>query len=169
MIQLDQDEHIVYVARKHWFFFVAETASIFILIIAPFVAIFVLLEQEFFLVFLYASMLWTAVFLVVLAYIWTDYYLDVWVVTNKRLIDVDQNGLFRRKISSSRIDLIQDLTVEIPGIIATISGYGDIHMQTAGQSREFVFKNVSRPENLKDIILKEHNRFRDEMISTSFH
>jgi len=48
-----------------------------------------------------------------------DYYLDFWIVTNERIIDVQQNGFFSRIISEQKLDKIQDVTSEVHGMMAT--------------------------------------------------
>ncbi|MBI2047508.1 MAG: PH domain-containing protein [Parcubacteria group bacterium] len=171
MISLAPDEHIVYTARKHPFVFFTETTFIFIFALAP--LIFLLGIEGYansqvfsgihfipFMWFLYT--LWVSILWLIFAYIWTDYYLDVWIVTNKHLIDVNQQGLFNRKISTSRLDLIQDVTVEVPGILATMLKYGNIRMQTAGKEREFVLNSVAKPYVLKDTILKEQDSLAEK-------
>jgi uncharacterized membrane protein YdbT with pleckstrin-like domain len=163
MLHLSPNENVIYTARKHSFIFFTEALFIFILAVLPIVPLalaeqflptsfLVGIEPELFFKYLY--MLWLIIMWLTLAYVWTDYYLDAWVVTDKRLIDIEQRGLFNRKISSSRLDLIQDITVEVPGLLPTLIDYGDIHMQTAGQQREFVLKGVAKPYSLKDEILK---------------
>lgn len=80
---------------------------------------------------------------------WTDYYLDVWILTDKRLIDVEQRGLFHRKVSSLDLRNIQDIKIETKGLIATFLKFGDIHVQTAGADREFVIREAYNPELVK--------------------
>ena len=173
MITLGENEYVVYTARKHFFIFATEALFVFVFAAIP---LFFLPTAESktvhelftgvavlpFLWYLYT--LWIIILWLTFVYIWTDYYLDVWVVTNKRVIDVDQHGLFNRKVSDTRLDLIQDITVDIPGIFATFIGYGDILMQTAGKDQEFILKEVAKPNKLKEVILKEidvtHERAR---------
>ena len=82
-----------------------------------------------------------------------DYYLDVWIVTNKRIINTEQRGLFSRVISEHKLDKIQDITSEIHGIIPTFFNYGDVHIQTAGASQKAAFKQVKKPHKIRKIIL----------------
>ena len=91
------------------------------------------------------------------ALLWTDYYLDVWVVTNHRVIDVEQLGLFNRTISSFRFDQIQDATVKVPGLLATLIKYGTVELRTASDET-FAFKGVAYPTMLKERIMSEHHR-----------
>jgi len=83
-----------------------------------------------------------------------DYYLDVWVITNKRIIDVDQRGFFSRVISEQKIVNMQDVTSEAHGVMATIFKFGDVHVQTAGAKSRFVFEEVPSPEGIRDLLIK---------------
>lgn len=80
-----------------------------------------------------------------LFYSFLDYYLDVWIVTNKRIINIEQKGLFSRTIAEQRLFRVQDVTSEVKGIIPTILNYGNVFIQTAGSKERFVFKQVPFP------------------------
>lgn len=83
-----------------------------------------------------------------------DYYLDVSIITNKRIIDVKQNGFFSRTIAEQRLYRIQDVTSEVKGILPTIFKYGDVHVQTAAEAERFIFREVPNPEAIRNIIIK---------------
>jgi len=83
----------------------------------------------------------------------TDYYLDVWIVTNERIINIEQEGLFHRTASELHLTAVQDATSDVRGIIRTLLDYGNVQIQTAGEKGRFVFKNISRPERIKEKIL----------------
>src|SRR4030042_6750597 len=55
-----------------------------------------------------------------------DYYLDVWIVTNKRIINIEQKGLFHREIAEHNLDKIQDVTGLQKGIFSTFFSFGDV-------------------------------------------
>lgn len=73
---------------------------------------------------------------------WVDYYLDVWVITNERIVNIEQRGLFSRHISAHRLYRIQDVTSEVKGFLPTLLHYGDVHVQTAGPNPRFVFRQI---------------------------
>ncbi len=86
-----------------------------------------------------------------------DYYLDVWVLTERRIIDVQQYSLFKRVIAEQRIIRVQDVTSEVRGILPTFLGYGNVFIQTAGQQERFIFRQVPNPEVVKARILEVYN------------
>jgi hypothetical protein len=79
----------------------------------------------------------------ILASLWTDYYLDIWCITNKRIIKVDQVALFRRKTGSFRLERMQDVNVEV-----------NVHVQTASADvEEFKASFLPKPQEVKSVIL----------------
>src|SRR3989344_3750200 len=90
--------------------------------------------------------------------IWTNYYLDVMIVTNLRIIDVDQKGFFSREIATLGIDKIQDITVNISGVLATFLDFGTLKIQTAAEVSEFIIRDIPKPNEVKSIIYNLHNQ-----------
>lgn len=83
-----------------------------------------------------------------------DYYLDVWIITNERIIDIQQRGFFSRVIAEQKLFRIQDVTSEVNGFIPTMLRYGDCHIQTAGTKQRFFFHEVPNPDKIRDNIIK---------------
>ncbi len=99
------------------------------------------------------AILWSLFFVV-----WTNYYLDVWIITDQRIVDIEQFSLFSRDVSEFRMDRVQDLTVEVKGIIPTLMGFGDLHIETAGMHHQFHINEIPNPYEIKDRIVKIHDR-----------
>ena len=55
-----------------------------------------------------------------------DYYLDTWIVTTERVIDINQRGLFNRTAAEMHIALVQDATTEVRGMLGTFLDYGHV-------------------------------------------
>ena len=82
-----------------------------------------------------------------------DYYLDAWVITNDRIVNVEQQGLFARTVSELDLYKIQDVTSEVRGLIPTLFNYGNVHVQTAGTQERFVFEQVPNPHEIRKRIM----------------
>ena len=82
-----------------------------------------------------------------------DYYLDFWVITNDRLLNIEQQGTFARTISELDLYKIQDSTSEVQGILPSLFGYGNIHIQTAGETQRFELKQIPNPHEMRKIIM----------------
>jgi uncharacterized membrane protein YdbT with pleckstrin-like domain len=82
-----------------------------------------------------------------------DYMLDLWFITDKRIIDIQQEGFFSRKVSEQYLDRVQDVSSEVSGIIPTIFRYGSVKVQTAGEHPQFIFEDVPNPEEIRRLIM----------------
>lgn len=90
-----------------------------------------------------------------------DYYLDLWVVTNHKILNVEQHSLFSRTVSELELGTVQDVTSEVKGIIPTILNYGFVYVQTAGETERFIFEQVGHPDRVREHILElveEHRK-----------
>ena len=87
-------------------------------------------------------------------FIFIDYYLNVYIITSERIIDIRQLGFFSRTISEQRLYRIQDVTSEVKGVLPTIFKYGNIYIQTAGEVERFFFEQIPNPDQIRDYIIK---------------
>jgi hypothetical protein len=77
----------------------------------------------------------------------------VWIVTNERIVNIEQLGLFSRDVSELELENVQDMTVEVLGIIPTFLNYGNLYVQTAAEKERFVFRHVPNPYAIKDLVM----------------
>lgn len=156
-IQLENDEHILMRVRKHWFIIGTHMLSISLLAIAP-LLIYSLIPAGPWNQLPFGSLLtlytaWLLIMWMALWSVWTNYYLDVWTVTNKRLIAVDQKGFFSRTTASFRFERLQDIIVSIDGLIPTLLNFGSIEIQTASIEKNFKAYGLPNPSEIKAAIL----------------
>jgi len=161
-IQLEVDEKILLLVRKHWFILFLQIFGVLVIALLP-IFLYILISYiptihtttlfsytGVFIVFYsgWLLLMWMALF-----NIWTNYYLDIWTITNKRLITVDQRGFFFRTMASFRLDRLQDTTVSVNGILATLLDYGTLEIQTAGEKERFIAYGLPNPGDIKALIL----------------
>jgi uncharacterized membrane protein YdbT with pleckstrin-like domain len=150
-------EEIIMVIHRHWFNILEKMSLIFFMILilftsAVYLPLFSLAALNYLFIFLetfFAMITWVAFFL-----IWIDYYFDVWIITNLRIVNIEQNGLFNRTVSEMDFARIQDVTTEVAGIIPTFLNYGDVLVQTAAETERFLFRQVPNPYEIKDQIMQ---------------
>jgi hypothetical protein len=82
-----------------------------------------------------------------------DFYFDLLIVTDRRLVDIDQEQLFYRRVSELSLEEIEDVTSEIKGFLPTIFNYGTVIVETAGARTDFVINNIRNPREVSVIIL----------------
>ena len=178
-LHLDPGEKVILEVRKHWIVFAAHASGLLFAAFLPFV-LFALIKK--FLpglisislpgnqsaLFLYFYSLWLLALWISFFVDWTKYYLDVWYVTEKRIIIIDQKQLFNREMSNVRFDKIQDISVEVPGFLSTLLDFGDIKVQTASEDIcEFKMRVIRHPGVVRQIIFSQHNEIGDKNSSQS--
>jgi hypothetical protein len=166
-LEIQSDEKILIMVRKHWFSIFRDSIGVIVFFIVIFgialglsgitdittspngIAIMCLL---------------LVCLTIALGTIWTNYYLDIFMVTDKRLIILEQITLFKRDILTLRIERIQDTLVKVHGFLAESLDYGDIIIQTAGRNFEDkTLDYIPRPEHVKNIILEQIDTATDHV------
>lgn len=156
------NEHVIFLLRPHWLIFMNQVLKLIGFNILPFLIA----------AFLYYVTGWTipadgplyvlAVFLVSLYYLgawlvfyhaFVDFHLDVWILTDQRIIDIEQKGLFDRIIAELNIMKVQDVTSEVHGHLQTFLNFGNVYIQTAAEKQRFIFQNVPHPEEVARLII----------------
>jgi hypothetical protein len=61
---------------------------------------------------------------------WVSWYYSVYIVTDQRLIQITQKGMFHRSMVSFGLNQIQMVNYEIGGFEETVLGFGTIVIQT---------------------------------------
>jgi len=90
--------------------------------------------------------------------IWVFYYLNVQIITDRRIVDIDQVGLFHHEVSELHISNIEDVTSETSGILGNIFNYGMVYVQTAASKERFEFDNVPNPGQISKLILNIYEK-----------
>lgn len=156
----EKDEHIVTTQRKHWTFIAFRLAVIALMAAAPLVvgAIAAAIPEvpitnRGLIAFLGAYSLWLLFLFIGAFYSWTVWILDIWIVTDRKFVDIEQKSLFHRQVSTLTLEKVQDVTVQVDGVFATWLDFGTVIVQTAGQEREFVIHGIRRPYKFKEVLL----------------
>ena len=163
--ELEPGEHVVKELRKHWFIFLAELLPYAILAVVPFALpkLLVLAPPlaKYAAAFTYQTPLMRAILGVWLLVWWTSawgcftrYFLNAWILTNMRIVNIKQRRYFSREVSSLFLTRVQDVTTDVTGVLPSLLGIGDIKVQTAAEDVEFVMHGIPRPEQMRDIILR---------------
>ncbi len=93
--------------------------------------------------------------------IWVMYYLDMQIITNERVVDIDQGSLLNRTVSELHLGRIEDVTAEVNGVLETFLDYGDVYVQTAGTVERFKFDRVPNPAAVEKMILDLYEQLPD--------
>jgi len=165
-----ENERIILFTRRHWIVFLGHTITA--AIIGGVIEIALLLAYFYFpdladdpdtvkvLIFLgaiIALMIWLIIYIG-----WVDYYLDVWMISNERIVEIKQNALFNRQISELNLEKIQDVNAKVVGFWGTLLGYGTILVQTAGSTEMFEFLRIPKPYEVQKVILMLRTQYQEK-------
>jgi uncharacterized membrane protein YdbT with pleckstrin-like domain len=164
MVTLQPNEKILMTIHKHWFVFFGRMITLLSVGVVPLFGFLFAPELELFInpdslwyLLLFFAMMWWLVLLFLFFIEWLDYWLDAWVITDQRVIDIDQKGLFRREVSEFILARIQDVKIETPGFIGTVLKFGNIRIQTAGEE-SFTIEAVPHLNEIKNLIMSFAHR-----------
>jgi len=130
-----------------------------------FITVFLILAAFFLMFFLFTlGYLGVALFLALLAtgsfygfrefYIW---YCNVFIITNFRLIDFDQNGFFNKTVSETAYDKIIDICYTVKGFWQTVLKLGTIKVKSSGA--KIVLANIHNVIEINQVLtdlIREH-------------
>lgn len=171
MIKLEPNEKQVLMVRRHWFVLAKPLAFFLVALVLPTIilssapSLFPALASPGYepVLNFFLTLYFMGLFLFLFIF-WVNYYLDVWIVTTQRLIDIEQKGLFSREIAEMRLSRIENVSVNVHGFIQTMLGFGDIIVETAGVSR-FVIKDAPHYYEVKNALLR-HQQFDERARQT---
>jgi len=161
--KLDPQEHVLLKFRKHWFVLLRDSIGSALSVFLPPLAlataqwvgfdIFSTIPPS---LITFVTFWWMLIVWLALSVIWTNYYLDLWLVTERRLASVDQTGLFYREVTTLPLSNVQDVTVEQYGLIETFLNFGTVTVQNAGPTtNNMMIIGVADPGSIRDGILKQ--------------
>lgn len=162
VIKIKSYEKVIYTLRRHGITFLPYILTFVAMLLAP-IAVYWLFASAFAstmqnpitfpIIVMVASAYFLSIFLFFYSF-FAEFYLDSWIITNDRLVDVRQISLFARTVAEVDLYQIQDVSSEVHGFFKTIFNYGDIYLQTAGPIPKFIISSVHRPDKLRQAIIE---------------
>lgn len=162
------NEKVVLAVREHWLRLAIKIAAILVLSLLPWVFSLLTIGTNIIETSITAEAIVKTIssvyhlgLLVALFIVFVLHYLNIHIVSEERIVDIDQTGLLFREVSELNIETIEDVTSQKKGLLGNIFNYGTVFVQTAGATERFEFDNISDPEKITAVILKlyeQHDR-----------
>lgn len=151
IVSLNENEKVLKIIRRYWLVYLFSILITFILIAVPFLFIVPLFQWGKFGVVLF--LLFICVGLVYGLRVFLSWYLNVFVITNKRIIDVDQKGFLNRAVWDTELNRVQDVTYSQKGLFQTLFHYGNLQIFPSGQTTTKIeIINISKPQKVQELI-----------------
>lgn len=149
----DNKEEILLVARPHWFTNLSWIFISFLMLIFPSFLKFIPIINNISIKYTSLGVLiWYLLTFAIIFENFLSWYFDVFIITDKRVIDIDFNNLLDKKFSEAKLSMIQDVTSRVSGLGQTMFNYGTIHIQTAAEISYITFDKVPHPEKIIKIL-----------------
>lgn len=138
-----EDEEVVYVFRRH---ILTSIKGLFFLVFMAVVGMAPMLiwpeKQN----MIFVWMGFAVVGLLGLGYSYLLWYYSFYVITNQRLRQTRQKGLFKKTVVDLDLENIQSASFGVPGMFGAMFNYGTILIQTS--AGDLVLSMVSHPETV---------------------
>ena len=108
-------------------------------------------------------LLWLVSGLILIFRAWQMWAQTVFLITDRRVIDVEQKGFFHRVVTEARYDQLDEVSYRVKGIFPTLFHYGTIKLQLSGSAADILVMHVKRPDRLTNLL----NDLRSETRSPS--
>jgi hypothetical protein len=83
---------------------------------------------------------------------WITWWFSVFIVTDKRLIQITQKGFFHRSVIDMGLNQIQMVNYQVSGLQETLLGFGTIMMQTF--VGDLVIHEIAHPAKIQKKLLE---------------
>lgn len=149
----DTQEEILLVARPHWFTNLSWILISILMLLAPGFIKFIPIINSIPMKYIgLGTLVWYLLTFAIIFENFLSWYFDVFIITDKRVIDIDFNNLLDKKFSEAKLSMIQDVTSRVSGLGQTMFNYGTIHIQTAAEVSYITFEKVPHPEKIIKIL-----------------
>ena len=152
---LKENEVVMMVLHRHWIVIVFK---IFYLCILLFSSLILIAIRWPIIALVWESLFWALmtlywiIFLMFVFLSWVNDELDLFVITNKRVIGIEQMGALTRKVSECSLDKVQEVNSSVSGILPTLFWYGQVNIFTASETSRMTVSYAPDPvENSRKI------------------
>lgn len=170
--KLETDEYIVLIVRRHWYQPFIETFLLLFTLLIPlfFTSIAFSLPElkielgntpvlSIIIMLSWLFVIWNIGFVM-----WTNYFLNILVITNLHIIDIEQKGLWYREVSTLNLQKVQDVSSRTEGMIASLLNYGELEIQSAGSLNNFIVKDIQNPDLVRQKINEQITRTPNSLL-----
>jgi len=167
-LELAAGEQILVQTRRHWLTFARDALGI----LAIGAGLFALLglmnlpnftassDPRFITMLAFAEVLWLLILWCALSVVWVNYYLNTWIVTNRRIINVEQPRLFSRTVASWQLETVRDVRTEMRNPLQSLFNYGLVVFSSRGAASPVRMEGMPHADLVSNAILHQIEKYR---------
>lgn len=152
---LRDNERLIMTLHRHWIILLFHFLYMLILVVT---STFLIIYRESIMSITGGAVFWGCislfwiVFLTFILLEWINDELDLFIITDTRIIGIDQISALTRSVSECSLDRVQEVNAQTSGILQTIFRFWDVHIKTASETSNMVIKYAPDPiENARRI------------------
>jgi len=151
------DEQIILFLRRHYITNIPWQTATVIFVMLPLLAFafLPLISLPFSIPPQYTLVFLLFYYLIVFGYAFINFvvwFYNVGIVSNKRLIDIDINGISSKDVAATDLQDILDINYTQSGFQENLFDFGDVHIETEAIKPNFEFLKVPHPARVTEII-----------------
>jgi len=159
-VHYDTDEFTVMYIQRSRYVLALRLIPLILLLLAALVGLIYI--PQFALIFVIAvlALILTALYMII------NYIDDVFILTNRRIIDIERHFLFFYEArDETEYKNIRDIKVKMSNIFEFVLGYGDVYIETPGSSPDISLTHIDHPFFIQDKIyaIKGHKEKVDKI------
>jgi membrane protein YdbS with pleckstrin-like domain len=156
------DEWVVFSVKRHWAYLLRKILppSILFLIFSPLFYFLMISESPARWVFGPLLGVFLAILFLLLVYQYLDWQNDYFVLTTQRIVHIENIWPIRQDFEESTIENIEDTYELRPSFAANVLDFGNLILQTAGETVQIDLVGVPNPSYLRELIFHEIQRNR---------
>ena len=149
---LNENEEVIKIIRQSKGVIISKIILPIILIIGPFFFLWPLFQMGNIGIIIFFLLIISGLFILIRnLFIW---YFKILVVTNQKIVDIDQQRLLHKIVSDIPLEKIQDIFYRIKGLNQTLTGVGDIQIVLTDNKTRIELENIKQPQKIQQIILQ---------------
>lgn len=160
-VQLQHDEHVIKILRRHPVYMILQIVGI---IIVALIVIWLLnwLRATFGATWFTTLTVLTVIIGALAAFfVWYQYQNDMWLITDQRLVDSTKRNPFNHEVASADLLNVQDIAITKRGIFPTMFNFGEVRCQTASATQVFTLHGVPNPNMVLELIDQTRDKARE--------
>ncbi|MCJ7550687.1 MAG: cyclic nucleotide-binding domain-containing protein [Anaerolineae bacterium] len=154
------DEWVIAVVQRHWTRLLSQTGALVAILFFLLPAVMILIITGGPAGLVIAAILSLPILGLCLGMIWQyiNWRDDFFVVTTQRVIHIERVGPFSTQQEESALENIEDLYEIQPGFAANLLGYGNLVLQTAGETVAIDMSYIPHPGEMRRLISQQIER-----------
>jgi len=161
--KLRNSEDVFLVTHHHWLTMAKPILMVLITGLSTYL-MYALSEEMNTFFYVWVGLVGFAIAFLYAAYKWYDWSVNIWAVTNYRVIE--EEGVFSILAKESPLDKINNISYQ-QSFFGRMWGYGDVEIQTAAGEGMTIHRFIDDPKQLKDTINEAKDRLLIAKASTT--